>query len=215
MADRPPGLCTSLFIWLCLMAPCAFAAQTVLFNESAAFECYQAALHDGGQFDIDSCSMALEYQALNRVDRAATHSNRGLLYARIGDLREALRDHDRAVKLAPEIASIYINRSNSLVRITRFEAAMRDLEMAIEIADDSLAYAHYNRALLFQRLGDSQAARADAEKAAEIAPESKGYQAFLRRLQAPVEVESEVESEIAPPMGKPELEIQPRAPGQG
>jgi tetratricopeptide (TPR) repeat protein len=211
MANPAPGLFTLLLVWLCLVAPGAFAAQTVLFNESAAFECYQAALHDGGQFDIDSCSMALEHQALTRVDRAATHSNRGLLYARIGDLREALRDHDRAVKLAPELASIYINRSNSLVRVSRFEGAMRDLEMAIELADDSLAYAHYNRALLFQRLGDSQAARADAERAAEIAPESKGYKAFLRELQAPVEVESEVEPETE----KPELEAQTEVPGQG
>ena len=211
MANPARGLFALLLTWLCLVAPGSFAAQTVLFNESAAFECYQAALHDGGQFDIESCSMALEYQALSRVDRAATHSNRGLLYARIGDLREALRDHDRAVKLAPELASIYINRSNSLVRVTRFEAAMRDLEMAIEIADDSLAYAHYNRALLFQRLGDSQAARADAERAAEIAPESKGYKAFLRELQTPIEVESEVEPEPE----KPELEAQPEGPGQG
>ncbi len=168
--------------------PAAFAAQTILFNESAAFECYQAALHNGGRFDIDSCTLAIEHQMLNRRDRAATHSNRGLLYARIGDLREALRDHNRAVKLSPDMASIYVNRSNALVRAKRFEPAMRDLEKAIDLADESLAYAHYNRALLFQRLGDSKAARADAEKAAEIAPESEGYRSFLEQLR-PVDVE--------------------------
>ena len=171
-------------IMLTGLCPTAFAAQTVLFNESAAFECYQAALHNGGRFDIDTCSLAIDHQALGKRDRAATFSNRGILYARIGDLREALRDHDRAVKLSPNIASIYINRSNSLVRVDRFEPAMRDLEKAIELADESLAYAHYNRALLFQRLGDSLAARADAEKAAEIAPESEGYRAFLEGLRA-------------------------------
>lgn len=213
MANPASGLFALLLTWLCLVAPGSFAAQTVLFNESAAFECYQAALHDGGRFDIESCSMAPEYQTLSRVDRAATHSNRGLLYARIGDLREALRDHDRAVKLAPELASIYINRSNSLVRVSRFEGAMRDLEKAIELADHSLAYAHYNRALLFQRLGDSQAARADAEKAAEIAPESKGYQAFLRQLQAPLEVKSEVDGQVEAEKG--DVEAQSEGPGQG
>ncbi len=56
---------------------------------------------------------------------------------------------------------------------------MRDLEKAIEIADESLAFAHYNRALLFQKLGDLQAARADAEMAAEIAPDSPAYQRFV------------------------------------
>jgi tetratricopeptide (TPR) repeat protein len=174
MVERAP-----LVALLLLVSAPAIAAETVLFNESAAFECYQAALHDGGEFEIESCSRALEYQALTTIDRAATHSNRGILYARIGDIRNALRDHNSAVKLAPEVGSIYINRSNTLVRAKRYEGAMRDLERAIEIADASLAFAHYNRALLFQKLGDLQAARADAEKAAEIAPDSPAYQRFL------------------------------------
>ncbi|HEY5680506.1 MAG TPA: tetratricopeptide repeat protein [Pseudomonadales bacterium] len=175
MVERAPPIMLTLL----LSSTLAAASETVLFNESAAFECYQAALHDGGEYDIESCSRALEYQALTTIDRAATHSNRGILYARIGDIRNALRDHNRAVKLAPEVGSIYINRSNTLVRAKRYEGAMRDLEKAIEIADDSLAYAHYNRALLFQKLGDLQAARADAEQAAEIAPDSPAYRRFL------------------------------------
>lgn len=175
MVERAP----LIFLALIFSSWAAVAMETVLFNESAAFECYQAALHDGGEYDIESCSRALEYQALTTIDRAATHSNRGILYARIGDIRNALRDHNRAVKLAPEVGSIYINRSNTLVRAKRYESAMRDLEKAIEIADESLAFAHYNRALLFQKLGDLQAARADAEKAAEIAPESPAYRRFL------------------------------------
>ncbi len=175
MVDRAPLIALPLL----LSSALAPASETVLFNESAAFECYQAALHDGGEFDIDTCSRALEYQALTTLDRAATHSNRGILYARMGDIRNALHDHNRAVKLAPEVGSIYINRSNTLVRAKRYERAMRDLERAIEIADDSLAFAHYNRALLFQKLGDLQAARADAERAAEISPESPAYQRFL------------------------------------
>jgi tetratricopeptide (TPR) repeat protein len=166
------------------MHPAAYAAQTILFNESAAFECYQAALHNGGVFDIDTCTLAIEHQMLNRADRAATYSNRGILYARVGNLRESLRDHNRAVRLAPEVASVFVNRSNALVRTKRFERAMRDLEKAIELADESLAYAHYNRALLFQRLGDTKAARDDAEQAANIAPESEGYRVFLERFPA-------------------------------
>ncbi|MFP6814435.1 MAG: tetratricopeptide repeat protein, partial [Pseudomonadales bacterium] len=88
------------------MHPVAYAAQTILFNESAAFECYQAALHNGGAFDIDTCSLAIDHQMLNRSDRAATYSNRGILYARIGNLRDSLRDHNRAVRLAPDVASV-------------------------------------------------------------------------------------------------------------
>ena len=171
------------------------AAQTILFNESAAFECYQAALHGrGSPFDVEPCTTAIEHQPLNRLDRAATHSNRGLLYSRIGDVREAMRDHNRAVRLSPEVGSIYVNRSNTLVRLKRFAQAMSDLEMAIELADISLAYAHYNRALLFHRLGDSQAARADAERAAEIAPDTPSYRRYLRMLKLEEEVATGAES---------------------
>jgi len=167
----------------------AHAAQTVLFNESAAYECYQAALHGGGsEFDIEPCTRALEHQAMNVVDRAATHSNRGLLYARSGDYAEAMRDHNRAVNLAPEIDSILINRSNTLVRLKRFEQAMQDLEQAIGFEGEARAHAHYNRALLFYRLGDRQSARMDAEMAAEIAPERPGYQRYLRMLELEQEV---------------------------
>ena len=69
------------------------------------------------------------------TDRAATHSNRGLLYARVGDLQEAMRDHNRAVRMAPEVGSVYINRSNTLVRLQRFAPAMRQKGRLQEGAD--------------------------------------------------------------------------------
>jgi tetratricopeptide (TPR) repeat protein len=167
-----------------LVPSVAVASETVLFNESAAFECYQAALHEGDKYDIDTCTLALDHQMLGAMDRAATFSNRGLIYARIGDLRAALSDHNRAVRIAPDVSSVYINRSNTFIRAKQYERAMRDLEQAIDIADEHLAYAHYNRALLFRRLGDGQAARGDAERAAAIAPEREAYREFLRQLEA-------------------------------
>ena len=172
-----------------VVATTAQGAQTIVFDESAALECYQAALHGkGSSFDIEPCNMALEHQALSVLDRAATYSNRGLLYARMGDVQEAIRDHDRAVRLAPDVGSVFVNRSNALVRLKRYSHAMNDLERAIELADISLAYAYYNRALLFNRLGDSQAARLDAERAAEIEPDSQNYRRYLRMLQLEEEV---------------------------
>ena len=190
------SVAASMLLLMVLLAAGAHAAQTILFNESAAFECYQAALHGHGSgFDIEPCTTALEHQVLNVVDRAATHSNRGLLYARVGDLQAAMKDHDRAVKLASEVGSIYVNRSNTLVRLKRFDKAMEDLERAIALADISLAYAHYNRALLFHRLGDRQAARMDAERAAEIEPDSPSYLRYLRMLQMEEELSAAKEAQ--------------------
>lgn len=160
----------------------ALARETVLLNTSPARDCYLAALDRGPLKDIETCNLAIEHQMLVPDDLAATYSNRGILHVRGGDLVAGLKDHDRAVALAPQMASVYINRSNALVAARRYRDAMADLERAIANAGDHLPIAYYNRALMFKRLGDRQAARADAERAAELAPETVAYREFIEAL---------------------------------
>lgn len=112
----------------------ARAAETVIFNESAAHQCYLAALRGDDASGVEVCDTALEHQDLKREDFVATLSNRGLLLGRSGRFQDALRDHDRAVGMAPEVASLYINRANTQIRAKQFDAAMTDLDSAIEVA---------------------------------------------------------------------------------
>ena len=173
--------------WVCvlgtgLLSVVASATETVLLNTSPARDCYRAAADRGSPTDIETCTLAIEHQMLVPEDLAATYSNRGILHVRSGDLVAGLKDHDRAVALAPELASVYINRSNALVAAKRYRDAMADLERAIANAGDHLPIAYYNRALMFKRLGDRQAARADAERAAELAPETVAYREFIQAL---------------------------------
>lgn len=167
------------------------AAETVLLNESPAYLCYRAALRGDYHSGVEWCTTAIESQALPPEDLAATYSNRGLLRSRDGEVRDALRDHDKAIVIAPEMGSLYVNRANTYVRAKRINDAMTDLERAIDIADSSLAAAHYNRALLFQRLGDGRAARADAERAAELSPETEAYRRYLYEFDQPVPAETQ------------------------
>ncbi len=160
----------------------ALATETVLLNTSPARDCYLATVDGGAPTDIDTCTLAIEHQMLVPEDLAATYSNRGLLHVRNGDLASGLKDHDRAVALAPQLASVYINRSNALVAVKRYRDALADLERAIANAGDHLPIAYYNRALMFKRLGDREAARADAERAAELAPETVAYREFIQAL---------------------------------
>ncbi len=178
-------LLTSLLI---LASAQAMGAETFLLNRSPAQDCYLAthARERPSVGDIEVCTMAIERQMLLPLDLAATYSNRGILHARTGDYVAALKDHNRARSLAPEIASIHINRSNTLIAVKRYEDALQDLDNAIAIADAALPVAHYNRALMFKTLGDTEAARADAERAAELAPESEAYRRFIQDLSAPL-----------------------------
>jgi len=194
-------------VWSCLFAgllagsPVTFSAETVLLNESPAYLCYRAAVRGDYVAGMDACTSAIEIQALPPLDLAATYSNRGLLRAREGEIKDALKDHEKAIALAPEVGSLYVNRSNAYVRAKRMNDAMSDLERAISIADDSLAAAHYNRALLFQRLGDGRAARADAERAAELSPETEAYRRYLHDLDNPAPAAPDSAESIDAPAG--------------
>ena len=166
------------------VASSAAGSETLLLNSSPAQDCFLATRSERAPSarDIELCTTAIEHQMLVPLDLAATYSNRGILHARAGDFSAALKDHNRAHNLAPELASIHINRSNTLVAVKRYEDALLDLDNAIAIADATLPVAHYNRALMFKSLGDTASARADAERAAELAPESEAYRHFINNL---------------------------------
>jgi len=161
--------CALLLAALLLPGGAVHAAETILFNESAAHQCYLAALRGMDARDLEVCDAALQHQTLKRADLAATLSNRGLLLTRSGRYDEALRDHDRAVKTAPEIASLYINRSNTYSRAQRFDDAMVDLDRAVELAGVAAAAAADARAV-----AASGAAPTPADGAVDDPPDASG-----------------------------------------
>lgn len=181
--------CVGSYVWLAPVlvlwgtALPAGGATTMMLNESPAHQCYQAALRRDDDHGIDDCDAAIEHQALPKLDLASTYSNRALLLARGGDLRAAMKDHQRAVELAPDVASIRINRANLYTRQRRYELALDDLDRAARMDDPVRHLAFYNRALLHQRLGNAAAAREDAERAVAYAPDIEAYAAYLKSLQ--------------------------------
>ena len=144
-----------------------------------------SALGGGDALDVETCTQAIELQPLGAADLAATYSNRGLLRSRLGLHDEALADHRKAIHIAPELGSLYVNRANSFMRAGRLRDAGEDLDRAVALGGDSLAAAYYTRSLIFQRLGDRRAARADAERAAALAPDSGAYRSYAAELAAP------------------------------
>lgn len=174
------ALCGILLLWV---SPNLQGASTLVLNGSPAHLCYLAALQREDSHGLDDCDAAIEHQALPTQDLASTHSNRALLLARDGDLRGALKDHLRAVELAPQVASIRINRANLYTRQRQFKLALDDLDLAAAMDDPVRHLAFYNRALLHQRLGNAAAAREDAEQALAYAPDNEAYVEYLKTLQ--------------------------------
>ncbi len=78
-----------------------------------------------------ACDMAVRSPA----ERVAGYFNRGTVYAKLGKLREAIADFDKAIELDPahpNIADAYYSRGHTFLRL-----ALLDLEEYARIAPDS------------------------------------------------------------------------------
>lgn len=167
-----------------LLLVCAqgHAANTYIFNESPARQCFAEADKRSPPYDLRNCDLALEHEGLTREDRAATFSNRGVIHRKLRNYERALRDQDSAIRLAPDLSGAHINRGNVLMAMKRYAEALQAMTRGIEIADENLPLAYYNRALLFRLLGDQKSARSDAARAAELDPLQERYGSLMAEL---------------------------------
>ena len=153
------------------VAGSAHAAITVLGGGSAE-ACSQAAMT--GEMDRkfeDLCTQALETEALNLRDRAGTLVNRGVFKLRRQEFNSAIRDFDAAIKQDPKLGEALVNRGAAKIGLKAPEAALVDINRALELGVSEPAKAHYNRALAYERIGDLKSAWLDYTKAAELDPE--------------------------------------------
>ncbi len=118
---------------------------------------------------FDSLSRELEANDLSNDKRAALLNDRGVAQWRIGALKPALDDLNKAATIYPEFASTYNNRGNVLLALQAPAEAVKDFERAI-LLSPGYAAAYNNRAIAQMQLGNLDAAIADFSKATELAP---------------------------------------------
>jgi tetratricopeptide (TPR) repeat protein len=97
---------------------------------------------------IPACTRLIESGNLHGADLARVYSYRGrarLWASNPRDFDPAMADHDEAVRLAPGLASVYVNRASAWVRLGKEERADEDIEKAIALAPDD-AEAYFTRA---------------------------------------------------------------------
>ncbi len=129
------------------------------------------------------CTDAIRKDNLLLRDLAATHTNRGIIYAANGQLDRAMKDHNKAALLAPGMGKIYVNRGNVYHQTHEYVTALADYGRALELANVPLDIVHYNRSLA-KRWDDALAA---LEAALAINPESALVKRKLGQLNAPKE----------------------------
>ena len=169
------GLGISTFVVAAAVALPAHAQGAVtVVGGGMAQDCYEAVEY--GRIPaaraLDVCTMALEVEALKRRDRAATYTNRGILYMRMGNNTRALWDYERGLNMMPDLQETRVNVGAALYNLKRYPEALAALNLGIATEDtEAKAIAHYNRGLTHEKLGDLQRAYEDFREALRLKPD--------------------------------------------
>ena len=132
--------------------------------------------------DARVCTNAIRHDKLSRRDLAATHTNRGIILAAGGKLRQALEDHNQAAQLQKDLSKIYINRGTVLHRLKEYEKALSDYQKALDLGGVPIDIVQYNRALSLQKIGKNKEALKALERALGHNPGSLRVKAKIKAI---------------------------------
>lgn len=162
-------------------APASGAA--LILGAGLATVCSKAAI--AGKADvksIETCTLALETQAMGPRDRAGTFVNRGVLKLRRGNYDDARIDFAEALRLSPDLGEAHVNWGASLIAEKRYGEGLSEIERGLKLGVDEPEKAYFNQGIAYEGLGDATAAYLAYSKAAELAPAWQEPQVQLARF---------------------------------
>jgi len=158
--------CATLLLVLLLLGISAPVEATGIdFAKSAS------AAEDRGDWDeaIRLYGQSMAAGDLTKENLAVVHYDRGIAYARKGEVDKAIADYNAAIELLPDYVAAYHGRATAYRDKEMTEKAIADLDTAIRIAPDD-AFAYENRGRAYLHLGKADAAVNDMVKALSLAP---------------------------------------------
>ena len=158
-------------------------AGTMVIGAGYARLCYEAAEMDRvGRSSLANCDKAFAEESLSAADRVATHVNRGIIRAQLGDWQGALDDYDRALALDPDEAEAYLNKAALLLKRDDWTSARPLFDRAIEKRTSRPELAYFGRAVAAEMAGDMRRAYEDYGRASAAAPKWEAPQKELTRF---------------------------------
>lgn len=155
-----------------VLAPLA-SAQVTVIGGGIARDCYEAVKYGlGSPSDAEeTCTRAIELEALNLSNKAATYTNRGVLRMRQGEYDAALSDYAVSKRIKPATGATWLNEGAAYIFKKDYNSALVSLEKAIELNSEDLYAAYYNRAIARESTGDVEGAYYDFVKSKELNPD--------------------------------------------
>lgn len=168
------------------VAPQAVAQGAVqVFGGGLAKACYDAAENARMETTdaIKVCDLAIDTESMKQRDRAATYTNRGILYMRQGNNARALRDYERGLQMMPDLREAKVNLGAALYNLKRYPEALAALNDGVGTESvEAKAIGYYNRGLTHEKLGDLQSAYEDFRSALRTKPEFDKAAAQMARF---------------------------------
>lgn len=122
-------------------------------------------------FAIDTCTAAIQEEAITPKDLATNLNNRGVVQlTMMGAIEDARIDFEEAAKLDPSVGESYANRGAALVSEERYEEGIAEIEKGMAMGLREPWKAYFNRAIARERMNDIRGAYEDYSKALELRP---------------------------------------------
>ncbi len=112
------------------------------------------------------------------LNYAKAYHFRGQIYAKQGNLNQAVSDYNKAIDINPDDPIQYFNRGQAYKWKHQLELALSDYSKAIELYPTYVS-AYIYRAFIYDTKNEFDLAVADLEKAIEISPETASIHASL------------------------------------
>ena len=160
----------------------AIVAYTKCIEASPMFlECYNnRALAYGVKKNYDAAILdyttILLFKQLPKI-----YYLRALNYRDKNDLDLAIKDFTKAIELAPEDSSLYMERGGTYYYKKDYNAAVADLNQAIKMKPQEAKY-YFIRGVVYKDSGNTASATADFKKALELKPDFAAAKEQLQKL---------------------------------
>lgn len=155
------------------LAKADFDAVLSLDAKNAVAYRYRANIYglanDYGKVIID-LSRCLELDPNTYSHEPAVFGNRGIAYHRLGKLKEALEDFDKALGLNPRYVFALTNRARLYADLKQFDLAFKDFDTAIAYESNN-ADALFWRGTLYYTTGKQDSALNDFMKVVNLNPQ--------------------------------------------
>jgi len=131
---------------------------------------------------LKPCDIALEFVQMNKSNRAATHTNRGVVRTALGYYEGAFYDFNVGMTLLPEAAQIFVNRGNAFYYSENYQMAIEDYSRSLELGFADFADVYLNLGKSYERIGNIDLAERNYRQAAELSPNQAKTQDLLQGL---------------------------------